>query len=106
MVGYSLEDGLPEGFWTYSIVLTALAFTAHIVLRLRAPYADQVILPAVVLLNSVSMAMILRQDLVDIDGANASRHLMWTSLGIVIACVVIFVIRDHRTPAPPTRTRR
>jgi cell division protein FtsW (lipid II flippase) len=97
MVGYSLEDGLPEGFWTYSIVLAALAFTAHIVLRLRAPYADQVILPAVVLLNSVSMAMILRQDLVDIRGANASRHLMWTALGIVVACVVIFVIRDHRS---------
>jgi cell division protein FtsW (lipid II flippase) len=97
MVGYSLEDGLPEGFWTYTIVLAALAFTAHIVLRLRAPYADQVILPAVVLLNSVSMAMILRQDLVDIEGANASRHLMWTALGIVVACVAIFVIRDHRS---------
>lgn len=97
MVGYSLEDGLPEGFWTYTIVLTALAFTAHIVLRLRAPYADQVILPAVVLLNSVSMAMILRQDLADVRGANASRHLMWTALGIIVACVVIFIIRDHRS---------
>lgn len=97
MVGYSLEDGLPEGFWTYSIVLAALAFTMHIVLRLRAPYADQVILPAVVLLNSISMAMILRQDLVGIDGANASRHLMWTSLGIVVAAVALFVIRDHRS---------
>ncbi|GAB2488649.1 FtsW/RodA/SpoVE family cell cycle protein [Promicromonospora xylanilytica] len=97
MVGYSLEDGLPEGFWTYSIVLAALAFTAHIVLRLRAPYADQVILPAVILLNSVSMATILRQDLVDIDGANASRHLMWTALGIIVACVVLFLIKDHRS---------
>jgi cell division protein FtsW (lipid II flippase) len=99
MVGYSLEDTLPEGFWTYSIVLAALAFTAHIVLRLRAPYADQVILPAVVLLNSVSMATILRQDLdpAGIDGANASRHLMWTALGIIVACVVLFVIKDHRS---------
>jgi cell division protein FtsW (lipid II flippase) len=99
MVGYSMEDGLPEGFWTYSIVLAALAFTAHIVLRLRAPYADQVILPAVILLNSVSMATILRQDLdpAGIDGANASRHLMWTALGIIVACVALFVIKDHRS---------
>ncbi|MDR7383279.1 FtsW/RodA/SpoVE family cell cycle protein [Promicromonospora iranensis] len=99
MVGYSIQDGLPEGFWTYSIVLAALAFTAHIVLRLRAPYADQVILPAVILLNSVSMAMILRQDLdpAGIDGANASRHLMWTALGIIVACVALFAIKDHRS---------
>lgn len=97
MVGYSLDDGLPEGFWTFSIVLAALAFTAHVVLRLRAPYADQVILPAVVLLNSVSMATILRQDLVDIRGADAPRHLMWTALGIIVACVVLFVIKDHRS---------
>ena len=96
MVGYALEDDLPEGFWTYSIVLAALAFTTHIVLRLRAPYADQVILPAVVLLNSVSMAMVLRLDLVDMRGANASRHLMWTALGVVVACLVIFLLRDHR----------
>ena len=41
--------------------------------------------------------MILRQDLVDIEGANASRHLMWTALGIVVACVVLFVLRDHRS---------
>ena len=97
MVGYSIDDGLPEGFWTYSIVLAALAFTTHIVLRLRAPYADQVILPAVILLNSVSMAMILRLDLVDMNGANASRHLMWTALGIIVACVLIFLLRDHRS---------
>lgn len=101
MVGYSLEDGLPEGFWTYTIILTALAFTAHIVLRLRAPYADQVILPAVVLLNSISMATILRQDMVPVapalEGANAPRHIMWSAIGIVLACIVIFVIRDHRS---------
>jgi cell division protein FtsW (lipid II flippase) len=100
MVGYALEDGLPEGFWTYSIVLAALAFTTHIVLRLRAPYADQVILPAVVLLNSVSMAMVLRLDLSPATmmvGANAPRHIMWSSIGILLACVIIFVIRDHRS---------
>ena len=97
MVGYSLEDAMPEGFWVYSAVLVVLAFTAHIVLRLRAPYADQVILPAVILLNSISMAMILRQSMVEIKGADASRHLMWTALGIVVACVAIFVIRDHRS---------
>ncbi|GGM11768.1 FtsW/RodA/SpoVE family cell cycle protein [Promicromonospora citrea] len=96
MVGYSLDDALPEGFWTYSIVLAALAFTTHIVLRLRAPYADQVILPAVVLLNCLSMATILRQTGVVRD-ADASRHLMWSALGMAVACVVLFVIRDHRS---------
>ena len=103
--GLLLEDGLPEGFWTYTIVLAALAFTAHIVLRLRAPYADQVILPAVVLLNSVSMAMILRQDLSTSRARTRPATLMWTALGIVLACAVIFVIRDHRS-LRRLRTRR
>lgn len=96
MVGYSLEGELPTGFWTSTLVLAALSLTAHIVLRIRAPYADQVILPAVMLLNSMSLAMVTRLDMAEMIGADAGRHLMWTSLGIVVACVLLLVLRDHR----------
>lgn len=99
MVGYTMEGKLPEGFWVTALVLTALSLTAHIVLRIRAPYADQVILPAVMLLNTLSLAMITRLDLDTsplMEGANSERHLMWMSLGMVVACVVLVVLRDHR----------
>ncbi|MBE1877870.1 FtsW/RodA/SpoVE family cell cycle protein [Myceligenerans pegani] len=96
MVGYSINDRLPDAFWTNALVLAALSLTAHIVLRIRAPYADQVILPAVMLLNTMSLAMITRLEMDDMNGADAGRHLMWTSLGIVVACVLILVLRDHR----------
>ncbi|MBL0888750.1 FtsW/RodA/SpoVE family cell cycle protein [Myceligenerans indicum] len=96
MVGYSLEDRLPDGFWTEVLVLSALSLTAHIVLRIRAPYADQVILPAVMLLNTMSLAMITRLEMAGMRGADAGRHLMWTSLSIAVACVLLLVLRDHR----------
>ncbi|GAB4086815.1 FtsW/RodA/SpoVE family cell cycle protein [Myceligenerans cantabricum] len=96
MVGYSLDGELPDGFWTNTLVLSALSLTAHIVLRIRAPYADQVILPAVMLLNTMSLAMITRLELAEMEGANAERHLMWTSLSMVVACILLFFLRDHR----------
>ncbi|WP_246012743.1 FtsW/RodA/SpoVE family cell cycle protein [Myceligenerans xiligouense] len=96
MVGYSIDDRLPDGFWANVLVLSALSLTAHLVLRFRAPYADQVILPAVMLLNTMSLAMITRLQMDDMIGANAERHLMWTALSVVVACAVLFFLRDHR----------
>ena len=45
MVGRSMTGELPEGFWPKSTALTVVALGAHVVLRIRAPWADQVILP-------------------------------------------------------------
>jgi len=96
MVGISITDELPEGFWVKSITLAVIAFGAHVVLRIRAPWADQVILPAVVLLNGIGLAMILRLELADMTGADGTRNMQWSALGVVLAMLVVWFLRDHR----------
>ncbi|CAM3406996.1 FtsW/RodA/SpoVE family cell cycle protein [Isoptericola cucumis] len=96
MVGRSISGELPDGFWTTSGLLALVSLGAHVVLRLRAPWADQVILPAVVLLNGLGLAMILRLEQADMNGASASSQLMYTCLGAVVAMLIIWFLRDHR----------
>jgi cell division protein FtsW (lipid II flippase) len=96
MVGRSVTGELPADFWGVSLLLTGIGVAAHVVLRLRAPWADQVILPAVVLLNGLGLAMILRLELADTRGANAWSQMMYTALGAVIAIALIWFLRDHR----------
>jgi cell division protein FtsW (lipid II flippase) len=101
-VGLAMTSRLPPSFAGHCLALSALAFALHIVLRLRAPYADQVILPVVVLLNGIGLAMVYRLALryaVSIPryAAIASRQLMWTAVGMAAAAIVLLVLRDHRT---------
>lgn len=96
MVGRSVTGELPGDFWAVSLILTGIAVAAHVVLRLRAPWADQVILPAVVLLNGLGLAMILRLELAGTKGADAWSQMMYTALGAVIAILIIWFLRDHR----------
>lgn len=77
----------------------ALAVVVHLVVRWRASYADPVLLPIVVVLNGLGLVMIHRLDLarnhLGVDG-DAYRQLIWTTLGVVLAIVVIIGLRDHR----------
>lgn len=101
-VGFGLLDELPENFYLYSVGLVALAVVGHVVLRLRAPYADQVILPVAIALNGIGLAMISR---IAIGGEItsgkasdlASKQFLWTALSVVAACVLVWFLKDHRT---------
>ncbi|MBE7700222.1 FtsW/RodA/SpoVE family cell cycle protein [Oerskovia sp. Sa1BUA8] len=101
LVGFGLLDEVPEQFVPYSLGLVALAVVGHVVLRIKAPYADQVMLPVVVALNGLGLAMISRLDiggqLVGSTKEFASRQFMWTALGVVAACAVVWFLKDHRT---------
>jgi cell division protein FtsW (lipid II flippase) len=87
-------------------IFTLLAAAAHITVRLRAPYADPVLLPCVVLLNGLGLAMIHRLDLAAAasaaaSGANPPRadallQLTWTTLAVVAFAAVLIFLRDHR----------
>jgi cell division protein FtsW (lipid II flippase) len=96
MVGVSITGELPDGFWVKSITLITIALGAHVVLRIRAPWADQVMLPAVVLLNGIGLAMILRLELGGMRGADATRNMQWSVLGVLLAVLVVWFLRDHR----------
>jgi len=101
LVGLKMTGELPGRFYVYSVGTVVLAVAAHVVLRLRAPYADPVILPVAVALNGMGLAMIFRLDLgSQITGGQqdlAPRQLQWTALGVVCAFALVWFLRDHRT---------
>ena len=99
MVGLSIRGELPDQFWFRSMLLAVTALVAHVVLRLRAPWADQVILPAVVLLNGIGLSMIWRLEISDATGmapADAAGNMQATLLGAIVAFALLWVHKDHR----------
>jgi cell division protein FtsW (lipid II flippase) len=93
---------LTTDFKRFAIGYPALALVVHVLLRLRAAYADPVILPVAVLLNGTGLAMIyrlaLRYQVSQPEfGQIFSRQLIWTALGVVAAVCVLGFLRDHRT---------
>ncbi len=101
LVGLGATDELPADVLGYGAGLAGLALAVHLVLRWRAPYADPVILPAVIALNGIGLAMIYRIDLArEARGRTdvfADKQLAWSAISVVLACVVLVVLRDHRT---------
>ncbi|WP_454050500.1 FtsW/RodA/SpoVE family cell cycle protein [Cellulomonas sp. Marseille-Q8402] len=101
LVGLGVTDELPADVLGYGAGLAGLALVVHLVLRWRAPYADPVILPAVIALNGIGLAMIYRIDLArEARGGTemfAGRQLAWSAISVGLACVVLVVLRDHRT---------
>jgi len=96
LVGIGVTGEVPADVVGYGVGMTVLGLGLHAVLRWRAPYADPVIMPAVVALNGIGLAMIYRLDLAE-DASFATRQLGWTAVSVVLAGAVIVLLRDHRT---------
>ncbi|WP_246222406.1 FtsW/RodA/SpoVE family cell cycle protein [Phytoactinopolyspora limicola] len=86
---------VPPDALAYMGTFAAVAGLAHIVIRIRAPYADPVILPIVVTLCGLGLAMLHRLDIAD-EAARANVQLTWMLLGAALFIVVLFFVRDHR----------
>src|SRR5659263_611000 len=63
LVGIGATGAVPANVLGYGLGMTVIALAMHLVLRIRAPFADPVILPVVVALNGIGLAMIYRRDL-------------------------------------------
>jgi len=86
--------------------LAVLVLVAHVVVRVRLPWADPVLLPAATLLNGLGLVLIHVLD--DIAAARdvaagrpapravAETQLVWTGLGVALFVLVVLVVRDHR----------
>lgn len=91
----------------------AIFGVAHIAVRIWAPWADQLILPVVALLNGLGLVVIHRLYLGELkdgtspDGAvfrhlfsnpgfSVEKQLMWTVIGVVLLVAVLLLLRDYR----------
>lgn len=96
LVGLSLEDTIDQGYMIKGGVQVVLALAFHVVLRLRAKYADPFILPIVVTLNGLGIAMIHRLDFTNDYSGGGDRQLMWTAVSMVAAMALLALLKDHR----------
>lgn len=87
--------------WTLAptgIPFILAVFGLHLLVRRIAPDADPLIMPIAVMLNSIGVAMIYRIDLAlgrTGWGAVSVRQLLWSTVAIVAAAIVLFVIKKH-----------
>ncbi|MFB9072872.1 FtsW/RodA/SpoVE family cell cycle protein [Citricoccus parietis] len=95
LAGLGMDREITSEYWVQSAVLAIMALVFHLVLRLRARYADPYILPIVVTLNGLGIAMIHRIDVAEGDDA-ASRQLMWTVVAMGVAIALLWLLKDHR----------
>ncbi|WP_329257367.1 FtsW/RodA/SpoVE family cell cycle protein [Streptomyces sp. NBC_01478] len=95
-VGLAKNDTVPPGAAGYGAGLGVLALLAHIAVRLRAPYADPLLLPIGVLLNGLGLVLIYRLDLETPGDRAAPTQLVWSTLGVGLFIVVVLALRDHR----------
>ncbi|PPB48832.1 cell division protein [Arthrobacter pityocampae] len=101
LAGIDREEAFSEFFWTQGLTLTLMSLFLHIVLRVRAKYADPLILPIVVALNGLGLAMIHRLDLSAMQSNPdfapvASQQVMWTAVAMGAAAALLILLRDHR----------
>ncbi|MFC9633590.1 FtsW/RodA/SpoVE family cell cycle protein [Streptomyces mirabilis] len=95
-VGYARHSTLPPGAAVYGAGLGVLALLAHVAVRLRAPYADPLLLPIAVLLNGLGLVLIYRLDLETPGARAAPTQLIWSTLGVALFIAAVLFLRDHR----------
>ncbi|APT91606.1 cell division protein FtsW [Corynebacterium phocae] len=69
---------------------------AHLALIFFAPWADQIMLPIVAVLNGTGLIMLARLDIAT-GNSLATRQVLWTIVGLALFALVLVVLRDHRT---------
>jgi cell division protein FtsW (lipid II flippase) len=92
--------------WTVSAITGVALVGIHLVVRLLAPYADPIMLPAVAALNLLGIAMIGRLDITaalraeaagnPVPASNAVDQAIWMAVGVVACALMLVVVRDHR----------
>jgi cell division protein FtsW (lipid II flippase) len=103
VVDITLTGALRADLATFSAWFAALWAVAHVVVRVRAPYADPLLLPSVALLSGLGLAVIHRLDLAAgqlnraVTREDAPVQLVWGTVGIALFVAVLLVVRDHRS---------
>ncbi len=106
LVELNQQQEVSRALLYYGAAYLALLGTAHIAVRLLAPYADPLILPCVALLNGLGLVFIHRLDLADattaasvgdpVPAGNVPYQIAWTALALGLFVAVLVLVRDHR----------
>lgn len=101
LVGVGVNGAWPAQLWLYGAGFAVMALALHLVVRLRASYADPTLLPVAITLNGIGLAMIHRIDLAHLasnPAANqlAPKQLMMAGIGVTASIAVIWLLKDHR----------
>ncbi|MEU3046969.1 FtsW/RodA/SpoVE family cell cycle protein [Streptomyces sp. NPDC006984] len=95
-VGLARHGAVPPDTGGYAAGLGTLALLGHLVVRLRAPYADPLLLPIAVLLNGIGLVLIHRLDQETPGEPAAPTQLVWSALGAVLFGAAVIAVNDHR----------
>jgi cell division protein FtsW (lipid II flippase) len=96
----------PHNLVKLALIFGLVLAAAHVALRFLAPYADPLIFPVAAMINGIGLVLIYRLDLFDeanaaanhvtAPSASAPTQAMYSVIGIVVFCVLLFFIKDHR----------
>ncbi|MFC5369307.1 FtsW/RodA/SpoVE family cell cycle protein [Arcanobacterium bovis] len=92
-------QAIPDNFVFVAVLLGAVVFGAHFLIRKTAPWADPVLFPTAVALNGLGLVMIHRIDttLVKTSGrTEVGSQLILSIVGVALMLGAIMIIRDHR----------
>ena len=101
LVGLGRFDELPANLLQVAIGALVLVAVLQIAVMWRAPYADPVILPIVVLLNLLGVTMIesvhAANEIYGLrSSASADRQMLWAVIGVMLCVALLVLLRDHR----------
>src|SRR5918998_1182467 len=116
LVELNQQQEVTRSLLYYGAAYLALFGTAHIAVRLLAPYADPLILPCVALLNGLGLVFIHRLDLAEATAAasvgdpipdgNVPHQIAWTALALGLFVAVFVLGPDPRNPGSSSSTPR
>jgi cell division protein FtsW (lipid II flippase) len=94
------------GPWITLGAIVVLSSAMHVVVRWKAPYADQIMLPVATLLTSLGLTMIARLDVAAARSADQQggvapspdvyAQLTWFGIAAILFIATIILMRDHR----------
>ncbi len=76
---------------TYGAIFLAVCVAAHVVVRIRLPYADPYLLPLVAVLACFGLVVIYR-----LDEAKALKQAGWFGFGLLLFTLTIVFLKDFR----------
>ncbi|MDP2013337.1 MAG: FtsW/RodA/SpoVE family cell cycle protein, partial [Actinomycetota bacterium] len=105
-IGWATGEGMTVPMWITVSIVGVLAIAMHIVVRLRASYADPILLPIATLLTVLGLVMIYRIDVAAAQRAERNdapaptpdvyAQLTWFAVAVVLFIATIILLRDHR----------